>query len=316
MYRDKSIGIVIPAYNEEINIRQVIDGLPSYIDYIAVVDDASNDNTPEILKGLKKTNNKLSIITHDRNKGNGAARVSGIKNCLANGAELIGLIDGDGQMDIAELQQFLDKIIDDDIDLVKGNRFFSGEAWEKIPKVRYLGNATLSLLTKIVSGYWHIADSQSGYFVGSRQLFELVNLDHLYTDYGFPNDLIIHANIVNARIIDIPIKPIYNVGEKSGIKYYKLIPKMSWLLFRRFLWRLREKYIIRDFHPLVFFYFLGFIFGIISIALFSRIFYIWFILGLGIPSINALAAMFSFMSFSQFTLFAMWFDMEANKGLR
>jgi glycosyltransferase involved in cell wall biosynthesis len=316
LYRDKSIGIVIPAHNEEINIRQVIDGLPTYIDYITVVDDASTDKTPEILKAAKKSNSKLSIITHDRNKGNGGARVSGIKHCLANEAELIGLIDGDGQMDISELKQFLDKIIDNDIDLVKGNRFFSGEAWETIPKVRYLGNATLSLLTKIVSGYWHLADSQSGYFVGTRNLFGSIDLNHLFTDYGFPNDLIIHANIANARIVDIPIRPIYNVGEKSGIKYYKLIPKMSWLLFKRFLWRLKEKYIIRDFHPLVFFYLLGFIFGIISLVLFTRIFYVWCILGAGIPSINALAAMFSFMSFSQFTLFAMWFDMEANKELK
>jgi len=316
LYRENSVGIVIPAFNEEVNIRRVIDELPSYIDLITVVDDASTDQTPEILKTVNNSNENLKIITHEGNKGNGAARVSGIKHCLDKGSDLICLIDGDGQMDIKELSQFLDRIIDMDVDLVKGNRFFSGEAWKKIPKVRYLGNATLSLLTKIVSGYWHIADSQSGYFVGKRNLFESIDLNHLFTDYGFPNDLIIHANIANARVADVPIRPIYNVGEKSGIKYYKLIPKMSWLLFKRFIWRLKEKYIIRDFHPLVFFYLLGFVFGILSVVLFSRIFYIWCILGSGIPSINALAAMFSFMSFSQFTLFAMWFDMEANKELK
>jgi hypothetical protein len=95
-----------------------------------------------------------------------------------------------------------------------------------------------------------------------------------------------------------------------------VIFSISWLLLKNFLWRLKEKYIIRNFHPLVFFYFLGFIFFILTLILFTRLFYVWLVLGSSIPKINALAAMFSFMSASQFILFAMWFDRQENEKLQ
>jgi len=113
----------------------------------------------------------------------------------------------------------------------------------------------------------------------------------------------------------VPVKPIYNIGEKSGINIFMIIFTLSLLLMKLFLWRMKEKYIIRDFHPLIFFYTLGGIFSIITVVLFIRLFWIWCVYG-HLPPINALGAMFSFMSASLFTLFAMWFDMEANKDLK
>ena len=90
-------------------------------------------------------------------------------------------------------------------------------------------------------------------------MLELLDLDRVYTRYGFPNDLLVHLNVVNARVRDIPSRPIYGVGERSGIRIRKVVPRISWLLLKGFFWRLREKYVIRDFHPLVFFYLLGFL---------------------------------------------------------
>jgi hypothetical protein len=116
-------------------------------------------------------------------------------------------------------------------------------------------------------------------------------------------------------VADVPVEPVYNVGERSGIKYKKIIFTIGWLLFKMFFWRMKEKYIIRDFHPLIFFYFFGWLFGILTMILFIRMFYSWYEIG-HIPPINALAAMFSFMSSNLFILFAMWFDMEANKELK
>ena len=122
--------------------------------------------------------------------------------------------------------------------------------------------------------------------------------------------------IYNFRVIDIYSKPIYNVGEISNIRVRSVVFKISWLLLKSFLWRLKEKYIIRDFHPLVFFYLLGFIFSMSTIFLFVRLFYYWFYITGKIPPINALAAMFSFMSFNLFTLFAMLFDKQENDKLQ
>jgi len=315
MYRNFKIGVVIPAYNEEAQILKVTSSIPSYIDHIIVVNDGSKDNTLGKLQEAQLTEPRLKFFSHEKNRGTGAARITGLKNILNEDVDIVALIDGDGQMDLSELPSLLDSLIDRKYDLAKGNRFFSGEAWSKIPKVRYLGNAMLSLLTKISSGYWHIADFQTGYIVIRKSLLAKIDLDHLYHHYGFPNDLLIHANIAKGRVVDVPIKPIYGVGEKSNIKFRKVIPKIGWLLIRRFFWRLKEKYVIRDFHPLVLFYFIGFMFAIITLVLFIRLFYMWGTHG-KIPSINALAAMFSFMSSNLFILFAMWFDMEYNKDLK
>jgi hypothetical protein len=143
----------------------------------------------------------------------------------------------------------------------------------------------------------------------------MLDLDKIYKDYGMPNDMLVKLNVYNLKVRDVPIRPVYGIGEKSGIKIYKIVPKLSWLLFRCFLYRIKEKYIIRDFHPLVFFYVFGFIFDVTTVVLFARLFYKWFISG-HIPPVNALAAMFCFISAVQFTLFAMWFDMESNKDLK
>ena len=120
----------------------------------------------------------------------------------------------------------------------------------------------LSLLTKIASGYWHVADSQAGYTAVSLEALRRLDLDRLYPRYGFPNDMLVHLNVQNARVRDVPSRPIYDVGEQSGIRLRSVVPRISWLLFKGFWWRMGQKYVIRDFHPLVFFY----VFGVLMLA--------------------------------------------------
>ncbi|PCH94878.1 MAG: ribonuclease BN [Bacteroidetes bacterium] len=313
MISEKVIAVVIPCYNEESQIHGVIGSLPDYVDHIVIIDDKSTDNSVELLENLSEANSKIILIKHEVNKGNGAARISGLKKCLDLEPDIICLLDGDGQMDIKSLRGLIDPVLAGKSDIMKGNRFFSGEAWKQMPRIRYFGNAILSLMTKIVSGYWHIADFQSGYIVVNRKAIELIPLDHLYRDYGFPNDLLIHANVYGLRVSDHPVKPIYNVGEKSGINLLSLIPKLSWLLFSRFFWRMKEKYVIRDFHPLVFFYLFGMGLLMLSIPLMARFFYKWYTT-LDVPPITALALIFVLISGFQFIFFAMWFDMSYNQG--
>ena len=118
---------------------------------------------------------------------------------------------------------------------------FTGSAWELIPRSRYLGNAVLSFLTKIASGYWHVADSQAGYTVLSLRVLRLLDLDRIYTSYGFPNDMFVHLNVWNARVRDFPSRPIYGVGERSGIRIRRVVPRISLLVWKGFCWRLGEK---------------------------------------------------------------------------
>jgi hypothetical protein len=218
-------------------------------------------------------------------------------------------------MDPSDLPALLDPVVSGEVDYTKGNRLFTGEAWHKIPKTRYMGNAALSLLTKIASGYWHVADSQTGFTVANHKVLSTIDLDRIYKRYGMPNDMLVKLNIYNFRVRDVEIQPIYGIGEKSGIKPLLVIPRFSWLLTRLFFHRMFQKYIIRDFHPLVFFYLLSFILIFLGSILSVRMFILIFETGL-VPSINALAVFFSFIVGVQMLLFAMWFDMDSNKHLR
>ncbi|MFA5903370.1 MAG: glycosyltransferase family 2 protein [Desulfobacula sp.] len=315
MYKDKSVCVVIPCYNEETQIEMVISTMPEYVDYMVVVDDLSRDKTVEIIKDLQRRDKRIILIQNQTNQGVGGAIANGYKWAKKNEIDMAVVMAGDGQMNPSDLPDLLDPVAIGTADYSKGNRLFTGEAFKKIPRVRYIGNGFLSLFTKIASGYWNIADSQSGYTVINRKALAVIDWDRMYKRYGQPNDILVRLNVENLKVTDVPVEPVYNIGEKSGIRIRKVIFTIGWLLIKLFFWRMKEKYIIRDFHPLVFFYSLGFGFGITTIALFLRVFIQWYLTN-HIPAVNALAAMFSFMSASQFSLFAMWFDMEANKHLK
>jgi hypothetical protein len=251
----------------------------------------------------------------EKNCGVGGAIAEGYKWCRDHQIDATAVMAGDAQMDPADLSRLLDPVVKGEADYTKGNRLFTGEAWHKIPKSRYMGNAALSLLTKIASGYWHVADSQSGFTVANHKVLDTIDLDNLYKEYGIPNDILVKLNIYNFKVRDVEVKPIYGIGEKSGIKPLLVIPKFSWLLTKLFFHRMFQKYVIRDFHPLVFFYILSFILILIGTALTIRMLIIWANVG-SIPPINALAVFFSFIVGFQMLLFAMWFDMDSNKHLR
>jgi glycosyltransferase involved in cell wall biosynthesis len=311
----KSVAVVIPAYEEEQLLPATLNGIPDFVDRIYVVDDASRDGTVGRARAAAERDPRIAVIAREHNGGVGAAVVAGYRRALEDGADVAVVMNADNQMDPDDLEHIVLPVARDEADYAKANRLFTGQAWQLIPHSRYLGNAVLSLWTKIASGYWHVADAQSGYTAIGRRMLELLDLDNLYPRYGFPNDMLVHLNVWNARVRDVPSRPIYGVGERSGIRLRKVIPAISWLLFKGFWWRLWQKYVIRDFHPLVFFY----VFGLLALV---------FGLGLGIYQIVikamgyaatagvvvlvALLLLFGLL----FTLFAMWFDMESNKELR
>ena len=315
MYLQKTISVVIPAYNEEKLIAKTLISIPSLVDKVIVVDDSSSDNTAEIVKEIAEQDTRIILIEHGANQGVGGAIATGYKKAVELEIDVTAVMAGDGQMDPNDLTSILEPVANGVVDYTKGNRLFQGDAWSMIPHYRYFGNSFLSLLTKIASGYWHIADSQTGYTAISLNVLKKLNLDTIYKRYGMPNDMLIKLNQYDFRVRDIHVRPVYGIGEKSGIKLIKVIPKISWLLFKGFWKRLFFKYVIKDFHPLVFFYILSFFLLISSIPLTIRLFYIWVIRG-NIPDINAMALVFTVISGLQTLFFGMWFDMDYNKNLK
>ncbi len=317
MYEGKRVAVVVPAYNVASLIGTVIDTMPDFVDRVYVVDDRSTDETAAVVAERADAQpGRVVLVARQRNGGVGAAIATGYRRALDDGMDVIAVMAGDAQMDPADLHRVVGPVCRGEADYVKGNRLFRGESWEMIPKVRYFGNAFLSLLTKIASGYWHVADSQTGYTAISRVALERIVPERIYPQYGMPNDVLIKLNIHNFRVRDVSVRPVYNVGERSGIKLKKVAFTIPWLLFKGFWKRLFWKYVVYDFHPLVFFYLLGIAFSVPTVLFSARIVYYWAILDRPVPPISAMGAMFSFTSASLFTLFAMWFDMEANKNLR
>jgi glycosyltransferase involved in cell wall biosynthesis len=313
MVEGKRVAVVVPAYQEEHLVATTLRGIPDSVDRIFVVDDASPDDTAA--RAREAADARTEVVVHERNGGVGAAIVTGYKRALAEGMDVVVVMAADNQMDPAELPSLVGPVARGEVDYAKANRLFTGEAWSVIPRTRYLGNAVLSLLTKIASGYWHVADSQAGYTALGLDALRRLDLDRIYRRYGFPNDILVHLNVINARVRDIPSRPIYGVGERSGIRLRKVVPRISWLLVKGFFWRMREKYVIRDFHPLVFFYALGFLMLAVGLAL-GIAETILRILGNEITTATIVLVALLLVSGSQFTLFAMWFDMESNKDLR
>ncbi len=315
MYQEKSIAVIVPALNEERLIGRVISSIPSYVDHVIIVDDCSTDGTAGVVKTCQNQDSRIIYLHHATNQGVGGAIASGYRWVRDHEIDIAVVMAGDAQMDPNDLPRLLDPLAEGKVDYTKGNRLFTGKAWQIIPKTRYLGNAVLSFLTKIASGYWHVADSQSGYAAVSLEVLKTIDLDTIYRRYGMPNDFLVKLNVYQFRVRDVVVNPVYGIGERSGIKIPRVVFTLSFLLLKLFFWRLKEKYIIRDFHPLVLFYLLSFVLIPIGV-IFGGYLLVYRVFVGPVAATSALFAAFFTISGLQSLFFAMWFDMEYNKGLK
>lgn len=364
MLNNKTIAVVVPCYNESQQIRMVLDSMPSYVDRIIIVDDASKDNTIEtvmdhltdnsstlkLVSALKSEitptiynradlevrqksldevqkftpaevlnrnveEEKVIVIKHLENGGVGAAIATGYKWCKDHNIDCTGVMAGDGQMDPDELDSICRPVIEEGIDYVKGNRLIHKSAWVIIPRVRFLGNSVLSILTKIASGYWGVSDTQSGYTAISNNALNSVPLYDIYKRYGMPNDLLVKLNIAFCTIREVKIKPIYGVGEKSKLNIIKVSLPILFLLIRSFFKRLQTKYLYRSFHPLYLLYWSAFIIGIINTYFLYELIINFLTPNSKTPTDYLIIFIFLSISGFQSLLFAMWMDIQDNERL-
>lgn len=240
MYQGHKLGIVIPAYNEERLIADTLIGMPPDADRIYVVDDGSTDATRQIAQGFN--NNRFCVLTNGQNRGVGTAIVRGYKKALEENMDIIAVMAGDNQMDPSYLPRLLDALISNNADYVKGNRLQVKEHKRGMSPWRHLGNNLLRWLTKIASGNYAIEDPQDGYTAITSQTLRRLDLDNIFSRYGYCNDMLIKLSVLKARIIEVP-RPYSYSDAGSKIKYRYYIPSVSLLLLRRFLWRLKIKYL-------------------------------------------------------------------------
>ncbi|AGB16195.1 glycosyl transferase [Halovivax ruber XH-70] len=328
MYRDHSVAVVVPAYNEAGFVGDVLTSMPEYVDRVYAVDDCSTDGTwaeicrfatcdpiddaaelvsdridtnetdhatsptpsarsdggdrtgvapsansgsrnatrdgtdPSRGPGADVSNQRspagptIVPIRLEENRGVGAAITTGYRCARREGIDVTAVMAGDGQMDPDQLPRLIDPIVEGRAAYAKGNRLRGRAQRNSMSTFRFGGNVLLSLLTKIASGYWGMVDPQNGYTAISGEALEAIDLDSLYTEYGFANDLLVVLNAEGFAIADVAMPAVYG-DERSHISYRTFVPRLSWLLWRRFLHRLGIRFVVQDFHPLVALYALG-----------------------------------------------------------
>jgi len=314
-YRGKRIAVAVPAYNEEKLIAETLDGIPDYVTRVYVVNDASTDQTGAIIDEYARYHPRVVPIHHNPNQGPGAAIISGYSRALSDGIDIVVTMDGDGQMDPQYLSKFLDPIIDGKCDFTLGNRLGSSEYRGRMSKWRFFGNAMLTFLTKIASGYWSMMDPQNGYTAISRRALESIDFKEMYPRYGYLNDRLVRLNIHGFRIQNIAHPAKYG-NEKSTIKYGRYIVRVSNLLLRTFLRRLKMKYVMFSFHPLVFFYLFGSVLSLIGLV--GGIVTLWekLIWGYPVLFVHGTLSVLVFIMGILFLSFAMLYDMQQDPGVK
>ena len=348
MYKGKTIAVVVPAYNEGEFIGDVLETIPSFVDRIYPVDDGSTDETwTEIRTFTDHVNDTERMVTngggrqpspknlghdpleesepvdeprtdprivplrHDENRGVGAAIKTGYLRALEDELDVIAVMGGDGQMDPDYLDRILEPVVEEEVDYAKGNRLLNREFRREMPTFRLAGNAILTFLTKIASGYWKMMDPQNGYTAISHDALDNIAIQNLYEYYGYCNDILVKLNAKGMRIADVNVPAVYG-EEESDIFYPMYIVNLSGMLLRNFFWRLKVRYFVLDFHPLGLFYLFGIATGAWGLA--SGVWSIYTQLVLGEQFFVRISiSLLFFLIGSLFLLFAMLFDMQANE---
>ncbi|ELY64781.1 glycosyltransferase family 2 protein [Natronococcus jeotgali] len=292
MYRGHTVGVIVPAYNEESHVGEVLATVPEFVDRIYAVDDRSTDDTWEIIRecaaasrrvtddepldsegefgpeirasvadGGRVGETEIVPIRHEENQGAGGALRTGYVRGRKDGMDIVATMDADGQMDPEQLPRLLEPIVEDVADYAKGNRLGDRESRQEMPPFRLFGNWLLTQLTKIASGYWTLQDPQNGYTAISQEALSAVDIESLPADHEYPNDLLVRLNIADMRVADVSMPAMYD-DEESTIEYRRFVPVTSVTLLRGFLRRMYTQLSDDRLDPAA----IGYVAGLVSLA--------------------------------------------------
>lgn len=237
------IVVVIPCFKVSKQILTLIQAIGHEVDKIIVVDDCCPEKSGELVR--LTNDSRVEVIFHKSNQGVGGAVLTGYKAALKSGATVIVKIDGDGQMRPKLINRFIAPIISCEADYAKGNRFYELENLEAMPKIRLLGNAVLSFMSKLSSGYWDIFDPTNGFTAINATVASKLPMDKISKRYFFESDMLFRLNTLRAVVVDIPITAVYQ-DENSSLRISKIIFEFSYKHLRNFIKRIFYNYYLRD----------------------------------------------------------------------
>ena len=240
----EKIAVVIPAYKCSEQIGSVIHSIPSFVDIIIVVDDASPDNLHD--KVIKINDTRITYIRHPENKGVGGTMLTGYQKAVELGATILIKMDGDGQMDSNYIPTLILPILEGRADYTKGNRFLHRRSLVQMPKMRMIGNIGLTFLTKLASGYWNIFDPNNGFTAVHYQTLSLINPANIHHRYFFESSLLVELNRLRAVVIDIPMPARY-ADEESSLSVFRSFFEFPYNLLKSLVKRIVRQYFLYDF---------------------------------------------------------------------
>lgn len=238
------IAVVVPCYKVHNHILKVLDDIGSEVCQIYVVDDCCPENTGNLVENYCK-DSRVKVIKNPHNLGVGGAVMTGYQAAISDGMEIIVKVDGDGQMDPKLILEFVYPILDGEADYTKGNRFFNLEKILTMPKIRLYGNAILSLMTKLSSGYWNIFDPTNGYTAIHKDVAMRLPFHKISKSYFFETDMLFRLSIIHAVVVDIPMDAKYE-EEISNLKVSKVIGEFFFKHLRNFFKRIAYNYYLRN----------------------------------------------------------------------
>jgi dolichol-phosphate mannosyltransferase len=262
------IFAVLPCYRTRHLVLDVIAKIGAEVCAIVIVDDQCPDRTGLYVESQSQ-DPRVTVLFHAQNQGVGGAMITGYKYCLDQGADIVVKIDSDGQMDPAFLPVLIRPLLQGDADYVKGNRFFNIEDVKQMPLIRIVGNAGLSFLTKLSTGYWHVFDPTNGYTAAHQAVLKYVPFEKISKGYFFESDMLFRMGTIRAVVADVPMVAHYG-DEVSNLKISKSIFEFSGLHCTNFLKRIFYTYFLRDFSIAsvqlvvgILLFLFGFIFGLV-----------------------------------------------------
>lgn len=238
------VAVVIPSYKVKAHVLSVIKDIGPEVTNIYVVDDCCPEGSGDWVKA-HCTDNRVTVIKHTVNQGVGGAVMTGYQAAIASGQAVIVKVDGDGQMDPLLIPRFIAPILKGEADYTKGNRFFNLEKIRTMPTARLLGNAALSFLTKLSSGYWNLFDPTNGFTAVHSNVARNLPFEKISKRYFFETDMLFRLNILRAAVVDIPMDAKYG-DEVSNLRISKIAGEFFVKHIRNFGKRIFYNYYLRN----------------------------------------------------------------------
>ena len=238
------VAVVVPCYGVRDEILAVIADIPDFVEAIHVIDDACPQGSGRHVQA-HCLDPRVTVHFHQVNQGVGGAVMTGYVAAAAGGADVIVKMDGDGQMDAAALPQLIGPILRHQADYTKGNRFYDLAQIGRMPRMRIFGNAILSFLSKISSGYWDAFDPTNGYTAIHARVLARLPLPKISQRYFFETDMLFRLNIIRAVVVDVPMDAKYG-AETSNLKVSRVLLDFSFKHVRNMLKRIFYNYFLRD----------------------------------------------------------------------